>query len=401
MTKTIGIIGAGLGGLTLARVLHLNGIEATIFEAEPSPQARSQGGLLDIHEHSGQPALSAAGLYHDFLKLVRPAEDAKRVVDKDGTILLDVPGNPLSQQPEVDRGELRTMLLSSLPEATICWGRKATSIKAVGNSHEAMFADGSLFTADLLVGADGAWSKVRPLLSDTEPLYSGTCFLEIAHPAGGNGADRLAAIVGTGTLMAVAPGKGIIAHRNADSSISGYVALNKPEEWIRSVDFSDPRVGREVLAAQFGGWAPDLIDFVTASTLDHPTLRPIYALPVGHVWLRKPGLTLVGDAAHLMSPFAGEGANQAMYDGAELGRAIIANPSDREAALAMYEHELFERTRGVAEISAQNLGLFFGDMAPHSVVELMRPNTAHSPHRRVNLDSNGKVSSATKSASFS
>lgn len=210
MTKTIGIIGAGLGGLTLARVLHLNGIEATIFEAEPSPQARSQGGLLDIHEHSGQPALRAAGLYQDFLKLVRPAEDAKRVVDKDGTILLDVLGNPLSQQPEVDRGELRTMLLSSLPEATICWGREATSMIAVGNSrHEVMFADGSVFTTDLLVGADGAWSKVRPLLSDTKPLYSGTCFLEIAHPAGGNGADGLAALVGTGTLMPSRPARAL------------------------------------------------------------------------------------------------------------------------------------------------------------------------------------------------
>lgn len=372
MPSPITVIGAGLGGLVTARILGLHGFEVVVYEAETSIDSRAQGGLLDLHEYNGQLAVRAAGVWDAFLALVRPNEDAKRIVDKAGTVLYDHPGSTDSTRPEIDRGDLRRMLVDSLQPGTICWGHKLTSIGVDdGGRRELHFADGHRATAEVLVGADGAWSRVRPLLAEARPQYSGVTFIETTLADGPGRYPAAAAVVGDGTLIAPSPGQAIIAHKHANGSLTTYAAVTRSAEWLASVDLDDPNGGRAEIATAFNDWAPQLRTLVTESDTT-PVIRAIHALPVGITWARRPGATLVGDAAHLMSPFAGEGANLALLDGAELAQAIIDSPDDTEAAISAYEHDLFLRSETFASASASNLMLFFGDDAPDSVADLFR-----------------------------
>lgn len=365
------IIGAGLGGLMLARVLHVHGMRATVFEAEASAGARTQGGMLDIHEYNGQLALKEAGLFDEFRRIIHAGGEATRVFDSRGTLLFEQADDGSGSRPEVHRGALRRILLDALPDGTVQWGRKLTAIQTLSDGQHALsFADGSRVTARLVVGADGAWSKVRSLVTHTKPAYIGTTYIETYL---WNADERHAAsakVVGAGAMLALAPGKGIAAHRETDGALHTYVMLNKPKDWVLGIDFQNAKEAKARVAAEFAGWAPELTALITDGETA-PVPRALHALPLGHRWERVPGVTLLGDAAHLAPP-DGEGANFAMYDGCELGKALAAKRGDVEAALDEYENAMFPRSKTAAAEAAKTHALCFDDDdAPHGIVKFL------------------------------
>ena len=349
----IAIIGAGPGGLTLARILHQAGVPASVFEREEHALARPQGGTLDLHAESGQLAMRRAGLYEEFLQIARYEDQGSRLYDKDGTLIFADDDADDSDRPEVDRTALRQTLLASLPVETIRWNHGLREVRPLDDgTYELVFESGTAGPFDLVVGADGSWSKVRPLVSSYRPQYSGITFIEFGIDDVDASHPDLAALVGRGKIGVEADGRGLIVQRNGNSHLRGYAIFRVPTEWAeKTFDFTSPAKARARLATEFEGWAPRILGLVEASN-DYIVSRPIYALPVGHHWQNRIGITLLGDAAHVMSPFGGEGVNMAMLDAAELGRQLLEN-DDWKNAVKAYETDMFERVVEPAEHAAE------------------------------------------------
>ncbi len=315
-----------------------------------------------MHADSGQFAIECARLTPEFKRIARYQDQEGRIYDKHGTLLLidtDVSGR---NRPETDRGHLRQMLIDSLPAGVIRWGHELSDVEIHDDGMvELRMQGGQRDTFDLVVGADGAWSRVRPIVSDARPVYSGVAFIEMGIDDVDVRYPELSRLIGRGMTFALGDSKALVGHRDANAHVSINAALRVPEDWIAQggLDLSSPGAMKRSLAAHFDGWSESLLELIYRSD-DRVTPRAIHVLPAGHRWDHRPGVTLLGDAAHLMSPFGGDGANLAMQDGADLALELAAG-GDWRKAVHDYEVAICTRAEPAAAAAWEGITTTFSE----------------------------------------
>lgn len=310
---------------------------------------REQGGSLDLHEESGERALRVARLWDEYQQHVRYESEDFVLADRFGKTYLAIK-DTATGRPEVDRTALRQILLDSLPQEYIRWGCKLINVE----ERTLHFEHGTERDFDLVVGADGAWSKVRPMVSHVSPFYSGVSGVEIRLRDIDSKHPELGSMVGRGSLFVFGEedGRSMMCQRQGDGSVRIYTFMAKPESWIDDcgINTEDPTAIRDVLLAEYCDWAPDFRNLVKTCD-DDMALRKIYMLPVGLRWRPRPGFTLIGDAAHLMTPMAGEGVNMALRDALELAESIIKHPDDLTTAVVEHKRGVFPLVKEVQQMT--------------------------------------------------
>ncbi|WP_209575403.1 FAD-dependent oxidoreductase [Sphingobacterium sp. UBA5996] len=364
--KKIAVVGGGPGGLTLAKLLQLKGADVTVYERDVNKDVRQQGATLDLHEESGLEALRRADLMEEFKNNFRPNAGRLRVLDDQAIIRMDdhkIQHGYREERPEIDRAPLRDILISSLNEETIVWDSQFIAMEKQDYGWILYFNNGKSFYADIVVAADGANSKIRSYITDIQAVYSGITIIEGNIYNAEKNAPKLWEITNGGKVFAFGNEQSIILSAKGEGSLSFYTGCKVSENWVQDsgIDFNDKQQVFEWFKVAFSPWSEQWQELFSTNEI-WCIPRPQYHFPLDQTWPTLPNLTMLGDAAHRMPPYAGEGVNQAMQDAFELAENLTNdNFLDIQTAIAHYEEKMQARSAVVTGDTLKNTEIFHGE----------------------------------------
>lgn len=355
--KKVAIIGAGPVGLTMARLLQQEGVDITVYERDKDQHTRVWGGTLDLHKTSGQLAMTRAGLLETYYSLSIPM--GRIVADETGNVIFTrIPTKDEEHDnPEINRNDLRTMLFSSLKRNTVVWNRKFTSLEEHDGKWTINFENAASVTADFVIGANGGMSKVKKYVTDSEVEYTGTFIIQGDVPQAEALCPEFLQLCNDKILMTASNGNRLVANPRNGKMLSYGAMFKKPAEWKDEgdLDFQKKETIVNYLLIRFSDWDERFKQLIKSTSVF--VGLPTRKLPLDRAWKndRPLPITLIGDAAHLMPPFAGQGVNIGLVDALTLAENLTGGEFDSiQEAIDNYEQKMFVYAKDAQRQSSEN-----------------------------------------------
>lgn len=347
--KKVAIIGAGPVGLAFARLLQQGGAIVKVYERDVNEHDRIKGGTLDLLKDMGQIVFEKAGLLSAYFDNARPT--ARRIADIHGNIIQTLPS---SDNPEIDRNDLRRILLQSLQPETVVWDRKFVSLEEQNGTFVLHFEKGSTAAADLVVGANGIMSIIRKKMTDVPARYTGTVTVTGEVLNYENSCPNFKKICGEDKIIAKDKRIFFLSQPKANGELYYYVCFRQPESWVKgnNLNLNDNKQISDFLTDLCPDWNIAYKELFTATS--EFTLLPLYQVPLEN-WQPHKNITLIGDAAHGMPPYAGVGVNTGLLDALYLAENLTNGKFDNiQAAIDNYEERMFEYASEAQQQTATN-----------------------------------------------